>query len=143
VTLKENANEAELDKAKEQSKQQGGEIKHEFSLIKGFTYVPRLTIPTYPCHESTCSISSGHLIAPLCWRYGKDGYSACSKSKIDKWTSASTSILMFLYITLNCILRLTPLRNFSYSVEFPPDKVNALQTNEHIHVEQDGDVKTQ
>lgn len=28
-------------------------------------------------------------------------------------------------------------------VEFPPDKVNALQTNEHIHVEQDGDVKTQ
>jgi hypothetical protein len=43
VTLKENANEAELQKAKEHSKQQGGEIKHEFSLIKGFTYAARLT----------------------------------------------------------------------------------------------------
>jgi hypothetical protein len=30
-----------------------------------------------------------------------------------------------------------------HSVEFPHDKVNALQTNEHIHVEQDGEVKTQ
>ena len=37
VTLKENANESELHKAKERSQEQGGEIKHEFSLIKGFT----------------------------------------------------------------------------------------------------------
>ena len=29
------------------------------------------------------------------------------------------------------------------SVEFPDDKVGVLQTNEHIHVEQDGEVKTQ
>jgi hypothetical protein len=29
------------------------------------------------------------------------------------------------------------------SVEFPEDKVGVLQTNDHIHVEQDGEVKTQ
>jgi hypothetical protein len=28
-------------------------------------------------------------------------------------------------------------------VEFPEDKVGVLQTNDHIHVEQDGEVKTQ
>jgi len=65
VTLKENANEEELTKAKENAKSSGGEIKHEFSLIKGFT------------------------------------------------------------------------------VEFPDDKVGILQTNDHIHVEQDGEVTTQ
>jgi len=65
VTLKENANEDELAKAKENAKSSGGEIKHEFTLIKGFT------------------------------------------------------------------------------VEFPDDKVGTLQTNDHIHVEQDGEVTTQ
>jgi len=30
-----------------------------------------------------------------------------------------------------------------YSVDFPDDKVGVLQTNDHIHVEQDGEVKTQ
>ncbi|KAF7505034.1 hypothetical protein GJ744_001488 [Endocarpon pusillum] len=65
VTLKESAPEDELKKAKDKCKEQGGEIKHEFTLIKGFT------------------------------------------------------------------------------VEFPPDKVHALQTNDHIHVEQDGAVTTQ
>jgi hypothetical protein len=36
--LKENASHEELDKAKEKAKADGGEIKHEFTLIKGFTY---------------------------------------------------------------------------------------------------------
>jgi hypothetical protein len=35
--LKENAKEEELTKAKENAKSSGGEIKHEFTLIKGFT----------------------------------------------------------------------------------------------------------
>ena len=29
------------------------------------------------------------------------------------------------------------------SVDFPADKVNVLESNEHIHVEQDAEVKTQ
>jgi len=65
VTLKEGASPEELNKAKEKSKSEGGEIKHEFTLIKGFT------------------------------------------------------------------------------VEFPEDKVGVLSTNEHIHVEQDQEVRTQ
>ncbi|KAI9874373.1 hypothetical protein MMC16_004570 [Acarospora aff. strigata] len=65
VTLKENASPDELAKAKETAKDQGGDIKHEFTLIKGFT------------------------------------------------------------------------------VDFPADKVNVLESNEHIHVEQDAEVKTQ
>jgi len=65
VTLKEDAKPEELTKAKEHAKSSGGEIKHEFTLIKGFT------------------------------------------------------------------------------VEFPDDKVGVLETNEHIHVERDGEVKTQ
>ncbi|CAL8577400.1 hypothetical protein XPA_003229 [Xanthoria parietina] len=52
-------------RAKDDAKNQGGEIKHEFTLIKGFT------------------------------------------------------------------------------VEFPADRATTLETNEHIHVEQDGAVKTQ
>ncbi|KAK4947987.1 hypothetical protein LTR10_013040 [Elasticomyces elasticus] len=65
ITLKENASPEELTKAKDKAKSEGGSIKHEFTLIKGFT------------------------------------------------------------------------------VEFPEDKVGVLQTNDHIHVEQDGEVKTQ
>jgi hypothetical protein len=38
VTLKENASPEELTKAKDKAKADGGEIKHEFTLIKGFTY---------------------------------------------------------------------------------------------------------
>ncbi|KAI9811896.1 MAG: hypothetical protein M1827_005247 [Pycnora praestabilis] len=30
-----------------------------------------------------------------------------------------------------------------FTVEFPDDKVGALESNDHIHVEQDGEVKTQ
>ncbi|MCJ1292936.1 hypothetical protein MMC34_004489 [Xylographa carneopallida] len=65
VTLKDDAPPEELAKAKETAKSQGGEITHEFSLIKGFT------------------------------------------------------------------------------VNYPDDKMSTLESNEHIHVEQDGEVKTQ
>ena len=37
--MKENAKEEELTKAKETAKASGGDIKHEFTLIKGFTYI--------------------------------------------------------------------------------------------------------
>ncbi|KAL8990878.1 MAG: hypothetical protein Q9169_008009 [Polycauliona sp. 2 TL-2023] len=65
ITLKDGAAADQLSKAKDTAKEQGGEIKHEFTLIKGFT------------------------------------------------------------------------------VQFPEDRVTTLETNEHIHVEQDGAVKTQ
>ncbi|KAK2758217.1 hypothetical protein FQN54_004061 [Arachnomyces sp. PD_36] len=65
VTLKTGASQEELDKAKEQAKSQGGAIRHEYTLIKGFT------------------------------------------------------------------------------VEYPEDHVQTLQTTDHIHVEQDGGVGTQ
>ncbi|KAL1987815.1 hypothetical protein VTN96DRAFT_2218 [Rasamsonia emersonii] len=65
VTLKKDASPEELEKAKQQAKEQGGVIKHEYTLIKGFT------------------------------------------------------------------------------VEYPEDQVSVLQSNEHLHVEQDGEVKTQ
>ncbi|KUL86632.1 hypothetical protein ZTR_03081 [Talaromyces verruculosus] len=65
VTLKENASPAELEKAKEKARSGGGTIKHEYTLIKGFT------------------------------------------------------------------------------VEYPDDHVGVLESNEHLHVEQDGKVSTQ
>ncbi|KIV98260.1 hypothetical protein PV10_01927 [Exophiala mesophila] len=65
VTLKEDAAPDKLSEAKQKAVSDGGVIKHEFTLIKGFT------------------------------------------------------------------------------VEFPEDKVGVLQTNDHIHVEQDQEVKTQ
>ncbi|EYE97819.1 uncharacterized protein EURHEDRAFT_375638 [Aspergillus ruber CBS 135680] len=65
VTLKKDAPQEQLEKAKQQAREQGGTIQHEYSLIKGFT------------------------------------------------------------------------------VEYPADHVNALQTTEHIHVEQDGEIRTQ
>ncbi|KAK5100056.1 hypothetical protein LTR70_008018 [Exophiala xenobiotica] len=65
VTLKENASQDKLDEAKKTYKDNGCEIKHEFTLIKGFT------------------------------------------------------------------------------VEVPEDKVGVQSTNDHIHVEQDGEVRTQ
>jgi hypothetical protein len=48
VTLKENANEEELTKAKENARSSGGEIKHEFTLIKGFTCVLHPALPFQP-----------------------------------------------------------------------------------------------
>jgi hypothetical protein len=65
VTLKKDSSPEELEKAKEQVKEQGGTIKHEYTLIKGFT------------------------------------------------------------------------------VEYPDDHVNVLESSEHLHVERDGEVKTQ
>ncbi|KAJ9223564.1 hypothetical protein DTO271D3_5894 [Paecilomyces variotii] len=65
VTLKKDSSPEELQKAKDQAVQDGGIIKHEYSLIKGFT------------------------------------------------------------------------------VEYPEDHVKILQTNDHVHVEQDGEVRTQ
>jgi hypothetical protein len=65
ITLKEDAPADALQKAKDKAKSEGGDIKHEFTLIKGFT------------------------------------------------------------------------------VEFPDEKVGVLQSNDHINVEQDGEVKTQ
>ena len=37
ITLKEDAPPEELQKAKDKAKSEGGDIKHEFTLIKGFT----------------------------------------------------------------------------------------------------------
>ncbi|KAL2052016.1 hypothetical protein ABVK25_007708 [Lepraria finkii] len=65
ITLKQGAAPEQIDKAKESARQQGGTIKHEFTLIKGFT------------------------------------------------------------------------------VEFPNDTVHTLQTDNHIHVEQDGEARAQ
>ncbi|KAK0507469.1 hypothetical protein JMJ35_009992 [Cladonia borealis] len=65
ITLKPGASPEQLEKAKESARQQGGTIKHEFTLIKGFT------------------------------------------------------------------------------VEFPNETVHTLQTDEHIHVEQDGEARAQ
>ncbi|PYH49213.1 uncharacterized protein BP01DRAFT_378777 [Aspergillus saccharolyticus JOP 1030-1] len=65
VTLKKDSPPEELEKAKQQATEKGGTIKHEYTLIKGFT------------------------------------------------------------------------------VEYPEDNVNALDFNEHLHVEQDGEVRTQ
>ncbi|KAE8379899.1 hypothetical protein BDV26DRAFT_258464 [Aspergillus bertholletiae] len=65
VTLKKDSPHEELEKAKQQVKNQGGTIKHEYTLIKGFT------------------------------------------------------------------------------VEYPPDHVGALESSDHIHVEQDGEMKIQ
>ncbi|CBF69672.1 hypothetical protein BDV09DRAFT_157074 [Aspergillus tetrazonus] len=65
VTLKKDSPIEELHKAKEAAKEKGGTIKHEYTLIKGFT------------------------------------------------------------------------------VEYPDDLVSVFESSEHIHVEQDGEVKTQ
>ncbi|KAJ5168449.1 uncharacterized protein N7482_004043 [Penicillium canariense] len=65
VTLKPDAPVEQLDAAKDQAREKGGTIKHEYSLIKGFV------------------------------------------------------------------------------VEFPDDHVDTLESNDHIHVEQDTEVKTQ
>ncbi|PLB55821.1 hypothetical protein P170DRAFT_506333 [Aspergillus steynii IBT 23096] len=65
VTLKKDSPPEELQKAKEQVKKEGGSIKHEYTLIKGFT------------------------------------------------------------------------------AEYPDDQVKTLETTEHVHVEQDGEIRIQ
>ncbi|RAK73563.1 uncharacterized protein BO72DRAFT_451563 [Aspergillus fijiensis CBS 313.89] len=72
VTLKKDSPPEELEKAKQQATEKGGTIKHEYSLIKGFT-----------------------------------------------------------------------LADYCASVEYPEDSVLSLEANEHVHVEQDGEVRTQ
>jgi hypothetical protein len=52
--LKENASPEELNKAKDKAKADGGTIKHEFTLIKGFTYVQNSICHTF--HNSTLGI---------------------------------------------------------------------------------------
>jgi hypothetical protein len=44
--LKEGADEVQLAKAKDQAKSSGGDIKHEFKLIKGFTYAGFVPLPS-------------------------------------------------------------------------------------------------
>ncbi|CAF9926783.1 hypothetical protein IMSHALPRED_007046 [Imshaugia aleurites] len=47
ITLKQGASADEIDKAKESAKAQGGTVKHEFTLIKGFTVeFPNETVHT-------------------------------------------------------------------------------------------------
>ncbi|KAK4159188.1 peptidase inhibitor I9 [Cladorrhinum sp. PSN259] len=47
VTLKDNASDEDLAQAKQKIKDQGGDITHEYSLIKGFAYtVPEGTVQT-------------------------------------------------------------------------------------------------
>ena len=70
-------------RAKETAKSKGGSIRHEYTLIKGFTY--------------TCS----SLVYTITRMLTRD------------------------------------------RVEFPNDTVHTLETNEHIHVEQDGEAKAQ
>lgn len=44
---------------------------------------------------------------------------------------------MFIYTTSTLLIP------GNHSVEFPDDSVRTLESNEHIHVEQDGEVRTQ
>ena len=37
----------------------------------------------------------------------------------------------------------TPTNDLAHSVEFPNDIVHTLQTDDHIHVEQDGEARAQ
>ncbi|KAI9825067.1 MAG: hypothetical protein M1832_001386 [Thelocarpon impressellum] len=52
VTLKDNASAQELEKAKDAAKEQGGTIKHEYTLIKGFTVeFPNDKVHTFQSNE--------------------------------------------------------------------------------------------
>jgi hypothetical protein len=72
--------------AKQDVQKKGGVIKHEYSLIKGFTYA---------IHQSGPRPDPSRANHPI------------------------------------------------NSAEFPEDHVGTLESDEHIHVEQDGEVKTQ
>jgi hypothetical protein len=76
--------------AKQEAKDKGGTIKHEYSLIKGFVFVSH--------HDP------------------------------------SLLVLIFVPLDVNCS---------QYSVEFPDDHVDTLESNDHVHVEKDAEVKTQ
>ncbi|CAG8042860.1 unnamed protein product [Penicillium salamii] len=52
VTAKENATPEEVQAVKQHAKDQGGEIKHEYTLIKGFSVsFPEDTVTTLESHE--------------------------------------------------------------------------------------------
>ncbi|KAJ5499255.1 hypothetical protein LT330_000154 [Penicillium expansum] len=52
ITLKTNAPTEELEKAKETAREKGGVIKHEYSIIKGFTVeFPDDTVQTFESTE--------------------------------------------------------------------------------------------
>ena len=56
ITLKEDAPPEELQKAKDKAKSEGGVIKHEFTLIKGFTYdIPSVIHGKHPLTEAASS----------------------------------------------------------------------------------------
>ena len=62
VTLKPDASPEDFEQAKKDVESKGGKITHEFKLIKGFTYVPRLSLPapmlmsmTVPSSQTTSS----------------------------------------------------------------------------------------
>jgi hypothetical protein len=55
VTLKPEASHEELQNAKKEVESKGGKITHEFSLIKGFTYVDKPSPP--PPMPFTCSFA--------------------------------------------------------------------------------------
>ena len=65
-----------------------------------------------------------------------------AKSSGGTITHEFTLIKAFTYVHLSAIYNMAP-SDTLHSVEFPEDKVGTLSTNEHINVEQDGEVKTQ
>ncbi|RMJ29125.1 hypothetical protein PHISP_00068 [Aspergillus sp. HF37] len=97
VTLKSEAPQEELERAKEHAQNNGGIIRHEYSLIKGFTYAA-----TSPC-------------------------SLPSPASLTAATPAAIG----------------PADTESLSVEYPDDQVQVLESTEHLHVEQDGEMRTQ
>ncbi|KAK4467216.1 protease propeptide/inhibitor [Cladorrhinum samala] len=57
VTLKDDATDEQLAEAKEQAREQGGEITHEYSLIKGFAVkFPEGHVQTLESHPSVNSV---------------------------------------------------------------------------------------
>ncbi|CAI7650839.1 unnamed protein product [Penicillium crustosum] len=53
ITLKADAPVEELEKAKETAREKGGVIKHEYSIIKGFTVeFPENTVQTFESTEN-------------------------------------------------------------------------------------------
>ncbi|KAK2796453.1 hypothetical protein FQN51_009342 [Onygenales sp. PD_10] len=114
VTLKKDAPPAELEKAKQEARNSGGTIKHEYTLIKGFTYVPYISPP------------------PLLQNRTHQ-----ERKTNQKPTDHSTKFISPIFPSSR-----TADPQDGASVEYPDDHVKVLQTTEHLHVEQDGEVHT-
>jgi hypothetical protein len=84
-------------RAKEHARNNGGIIRHEYSLIKGFTYVA--TVYALSLRPPRLHAATPAAIGP---------------ADIE-----------------------------SRSVEYPDDQVQVLESTEHLHIEQDGEVRTQ